>query len=361
MIDGLIPREIHDGPDAIRSTLREAGPAAGEAAALLRDRDVRRVFVIGNGTSRHSALAASALYARHAGPDDPVAIAMTAGEFRTYRPALGSRDAVVGISASGEFGDVVGAFRELQGVVPTVAIVHVPGSTLTGVADRVVTSSGGPSHVPVMTKTFSATLVAAEMTLLAMLDEARTGPVLREIEAAAGHADAAIAATEAILGVTLDRLARYDHVFVVGAGIAHYAAMEAALKLKEIALVHAEGGETWEATSGAATLLDERALVIALAPPGPGRAATADLVRHARGWGAAVIEIAAEASVEDALLIDLPVTADEDHATLTTVPPVALLAFALARSRGLQPDRPEWVARYHSQGLRHIVGVEEPA
>jgi len=361
MIDGLIPREIHDGPDAIRATLRDARPAADEAAALLRERDVRRVFVIGNGTSRHSALAASALYARHAGPGDPVAIALTAGEFRTYRPALGPHDAVVGISASGEFGDVVGAFREVGGLVPTVAVVHVPGSTLTGVADRVVVSSGGPSHVPVMTKTFSATLVAAELTLLALLDPERVAPVHRAIEAAAGHADAVIATTEVAIGITLDRLARYEHVFVVGAGIAHYAALEAALKLKEIALVHAEGGETWEATSGAATLLDERAMVIALAPPGPGRAATADLVRHARDWGASILEIAADPSVEDGLLLDLPAGADEDHATLTTVPPVALLAFALARSRGLQPDRPEWVARYHSQGLRHIVGVEEPA
>lgn len=108
-------------------------------------------------------------------------------------------------------------------------------------------------------------------------------------------------------------------------------------------------------------MLDARALVIGLAPPGPGRSATADLVRHAHDWGASVIEIAADASCEDTLLLDLPALADEDHATLTTVPPVALLAYALARSRGLQPDRPEWVARYHSQGLRHIVGVEEPA
>ena len=361
MIDGLIPREIREGPDAVRATLREARPAADEAAALLRDRSVRRVFVIGNGTSRHSALAAAALYARHAGPDDPVAIALTAGEFRTYRPELGKHDAVVGISASGEFGDVVGAFRELRGIVPTVAIVHVPGSSLTGVADRVVFSSGGPSHVPVMTKTYSATLVAAELTLLALLEPDRSAAARRGIEAAADHADAAIATTEAMAGRAVELLARFEHVFVVGAGIAHFAALEAALKLKEIALVHAEGGETWEATSGAATLLDDRALVVALAPPGPGRAATAELVRHARGWGASVIEIAADASVDDGLLLDLPPDASEDHATLTTVPPVALLAFALARSRGLEPDRPEWVARYHDQGLRHILGVEEPA
>jgi glucosamine--fructose-6-phosphate aminotransferase (isomerizing) len=361
VIDGLIPREIHDGPGAIRATLRDALAAAVDAASFLRERALRRVFVIGNGTSRHSALAASALYARSAGPDDPVAITLTAGDFRTYRPSLGPHDGIIGISASGEFGDVVGVFRELRGSVPTVAIVHVPDSTLTGVADRVVTSSGGPSHVPVMTKTFSATLVAAEITLLAMLDPDRSAGARRSIAAAADHAEDVIGTMERNLDRAVDTIARFEHVFVVGAGIAHYAALEAALKLKEIALVHAEGGETWEATSGAATLLDERALVIAIAPPGPGREATADLVRHARGWGAGVIEIAADRSVDGALLLSMPAAAEEDHATLTAVPPIALLAFALARSRGLQPDKPDWVARYHSQGLRHIIGVERPA
>ncbi len=55
----------------------------------------------------------------------------------------------------------------------------------------------------------------------------------------------------------------------------------------------------------------------------------------------------------------IPAEAEEDHAPLTTVAPVALLAFALARRRGHDPDHPGWVERYHSQGLRHIVGVGE--
>jgi glucosamine 6-phosphate synthetase-like amidotransferase/phosphosugar isomerase protein len=106
-------------------------------------------------------------------------------------------------------------------------------------------------------------------------------------------------------------------------------------------------------------MIDERSAVIALAPPGPGRAATADLLRHLAAWGAATIEVGPEPIVRDSILVELPPSAEEDHAPLTCVPPVALAAFALARRRGIDPDRPEWVARYHSQGLRHIVGVEE--
>ena len=360
-MDGIIPAEIRAGPEAIRGTLAGARTAADAAAAALRAGGVRRVFVIGNGTSYHSALAASGLYARRASAEDPVAIALTAGQFRTYRPDLGPHDAVVGISASGEFADVVTAFEELRGVVPTVAIVHVADSTLTEIADHVVQSAGGPSHVPVMTKTFSSTLVATELTLLALLGDGPTDAAAASIAHAADDAEATLAEVEDRVPLLVDRLEAFEHVFVVGAGLAHVAALEAALKLKEMALVHAEGAETWEATSGAATMIDGRSAVIALAPSGPGRAATSELVGHVAGWGAAIVEVAPEAAVPGSTLIRLPAGADEDHAPLTAVPPVALVAFGLARRRGIDPDRPEWVARYHSQGLRHIVGVEETA
>jgi len=182
VIAGVVPVEIREGPAAIRATLTSSRDAAEAAADALRRGGVRRVFVIGNGTSYHSALAAAGLYARGAGPDDPVAIAMTAGAFRTYPPALGRGDAVVGISASGEFADVVATVEALRGRTPTVGIVHVAESSLARVADHVVRSAGGASNVPVMTKTFSATLVATELVLIGLLGASRLA-----------HASAAIA------------------------------------------------------------------------------------------------------------------------------------------------------------------------
>ena len=359
--DGIIPAEIRAGPDAIRATVRDAMDAARDAAGDLVRRGTRRVFVIGNGTSYHSALGGAGLYARLAGPDDPLVIPLTAGEFQTYPPRLGRDDAVLGISASGEFVDVVAAFRDLAGRVPTIGIVHVPDSTLTTIADRIVRSAGGPSHVPVMTKTFSATLVATELTLIGLLGDDALNRLATGLLAAADDAAAAIESAERALGAVVDQLDRFQHAFVVGAGLAHVAALEAALKLKEIALVHAEGGETWEMTSGAATMIGPDAVVVALNPAGPGHDATAELVRHVADWGAATIEVSPRAAVDASILVPLPPASADEHAPLTAVPPVALAAFTLARRRGIDPDRPNWVARYHSQGLRHIVGVEEPA
>ena len=363
MITGIVPAEIRAEADAIRATLAESLPSARAAAEALRAAGTRRIHVIGNGTSYHSSLAAATLWRRHASADDPTVIALNAGEFRTYLPPLGAGDAVIGISASGEFRDVLAVVDELRGRVPTVAIVHVPGSTLDRTADHVVRSAGGPSAVPVMTKTFVATLVATHLVLGELLGGARAAAIRAALAAAADDVAAAVAAAaprvESLAWDLVDR----EHVFVVGSGNAATAAYEAALKLKEMALVHAEGAESWEMASGAATIVGPDSIVVALAPAGPGRAATLDVARHALGWGARIVEVGPgdAPAIAGADHLPLPETATEDLAPLTAVAPVALLAFVLARRRGHDPDRPGWVERYHSQGLRHIVGVADAA
>jgi glucosamine--fructose-6-phosphate aminotransferase (isomerizing) len=363
MITGIVPAEIRSEADAIRATLAESLPSARAAAEALRAAGTRRIHVIGNGTSYHSSLAAATLWRRHASADDPTVIALNAGEFRTYLPPLGARDAVIGISASGEFRDVLAVVDELRGRVPTVAIVHVPGSTLDRTADHVVRSAGGPSAVPVMTKTFVATLAATHLVLGELLGGARAAAIRAALAAAADDVAAAVAAAAPRVESLARDLVDREHVFVVGSGNAATAAYEAALKLKEMALVHAEGAESWEMASGAATIVGPDSIVVALAPAGPGRAATLDVARHAAGWGARIVEVGPgdAPAIAGADHLPLPETATEDLAPLTAVAPVALLAFVLARRRGHDPDRPGWVERYHSQGLRHIVGVDGAA
>ena len=360
MIDGIVPREIREGPDAIRATVGTARGPARDVATAWRRAGVRRVHIIGNGTSFHSCLASAGLYRRHASPDDPAVIPLTAAEMLRYPPALGAGDAIVAISSSGEFVDVVAVAESVRGRVPMAGIVHVPGSTLTRLASDVIYSAGGPSVVPVMTKTFSATLVATELLLLELLGPERADPVVDAILAAADASEAAIAAAEPLVGPLAASLVDARHLFVTGGGLGYPAALEAALKLKEMALVHAEGAEAWEMTSGAATMIGPDAVVIALVPEGPARPALADLLGHAAQWGSRTIEVGPERLVATSTLLPLPAGATEEHAPLNSVPPVALLAFALARLRGANPDRPGWIERYHSQGLTHIlVGGQE--
>ena len=129
-----------------------------------------------------------------------------------------------------------------------------------------------------------------------------------------------------------------------------------------MALVHAEGAEVWEMTSGAATMLGPDAVVIALAPEGPRAIGRRGPAAPRRRLGRPDDRGRAGAARRDVdACCPLPADASEDHAPLSAVPPVALLAFALARLRGHNPDRPDWIERYHSQGLRHILGTDVTA
>lgn len=356
-IEGIVPTEILEGPNAIRATVAAAADQARAVADSLHASGVRRIWVIGNGTSYHSSLHASGLARRLAGPDDPLFLPVTAGEFRTFRPRLGAADAVIGISASGEFRDVVGVFEELRGTVPTVAVVHVPGSSLTRISDLVVASAGGPSNAAVMTKTFSATLTATLVTVAAILGPEVSSEVGAALLRAADQAEQAIAQASPRVEEIARELADTEHIFVVGGGLAFPAALEAALKLKEMSLVHAEASETWEMASGPATMVGPGTAVISLAPEGSARSATDDVVRHCQDWGARVIEVASTRAVDGSTLLTVPTETDERFAPLVVVPPVALMAYALAGVRGATPDRPAWRERYHRQGLKHILGV----
>jgi glucosamine 6-phosphate synthetase-like amidotransferase/phosphosugar isomerase protein len=359
-VSGRMAAEIQAEPEAIRATIAASRDHAADVARALTDGGVRRIHIIGNGTSYHSSLAAALVHRRHARAGDPVVLAMTAGEFRHYEPALGPGDAVVGISASGEFRDVLAVTESLRGRVPTVAIVHNPGSSLTGLADHVVMSAGGPSSVPVMTKTFASTLTAAILLVGGLLDDDGADTITNALDTAAGAAEMAIAAAGSGVGALATDLGTTEHIFVVGSGGGYVAALEGALKLKETALVHAEGSESWEMASGGATLIGPTSTVIALAPYGLGREAVLDIERHCLDWGARVVEIAPEPTIQGADHLPIAATANEDLASLDTLPPLVLLAEALARTRGIDPDEPGWTERYRSQGLTHVIGAGGP-
>jgi glucosamine--fructose-6-phosphate aminotransferase (isomerizing) len=189
-----ILRELRELPTAIRATLAETRPSAARAASVIRERSPRRVYVIGNGTSFYSALAASYTTRALAVPEDPSVLAMMAGDFRYFTPALGAGDAVVGVTASGEFRDVLATFERLEGRCLRIGITHVPGSSITRLADATLIGGGGPSRVPVMTKTYASTLTAAHLLMLELFSASRD--YFADLEASADRAAAAISEAE---------------------------------------------------------------------------------------------------------------------------------------------------------------------
>ncbi len=348
-----IPQEIHQIPDAIRATVAETRPAAQRAAAAIRERAPRRLYLIGNGTSLYSSMAAMYTARALSGPDDPLVLAMPAGDFRYFTPALNRHDVVIGVSASGEFRDVLAVFERLRGQCLCVGITHISGSTITRLADHSLISGGGSSSVPVMTKTYASTLTAAYLLALELFAAPET--IFDDLAASAERAAGAIESAEGLVGEAAPILAQFESAFHFGAGPGYAAALETALKMKEMALLHAEGSETWEMASGPATMVSERTLCVALYTGHESDGATADGAKHAREWGARVIEVGPRAAAND-WHIHAEAPWFPPFAALSLVAPMALIAYRVARERGATPDRPAWRERYHTQGMMHILG-----
>jgi glucosamine--fructose-6-phosphate aminotransferase (isomerizing) len=354
MSDGLVPQEIRDTPAAIRLTVDETFPIAQRVAAKLRSRSLQRIFIIGNGTSYYTSLAAGYTARLLAKPGDAQVFPMMAGDFRHYAPSLDESDVIVGMSASGEFRDVIQVFERLHGRNLCVGVTQVPDSSLTRLSDFTLVAGGGQSKVPVMTKTYASTLTSAHLLFLAFYQA--PGSYLEDLRLSADRCQAGIDAAEGLLPSLIPQIQHFEHAFHFGAGCGYAAALETALKMKEMAMLHAEGAETWEMASGPAIIVDEHSLCLALTTGGKGDESTTQGAEKSRQWGAAVLEIGPKANVGH-WHIPVAAPAHECFASLGLVPPAALLAFRLARARGYDPDHPAWRERYYSQGMTHIMGA----
>ena len=352
-IEELIPQEIEDTPAAIRATISQTRPVAHAAAKAIRNRRPQRIFVIGNGTSLYTSMAATYTARILAGTGDPFVTAVPAGEFRYFMPAIASEDVVVGMSASGEFRDVLAVFEQLRGKCLLVGITHVPGSSISKLADHLLVSSGGPSIVPVMTKTYASTLTALHLLLLEIFSAGLA--TFDDLTASADRCEQSLLKAKQILPELVPLVAKFDHAFYFGAGNAFAASLEGALKMKEMALLHAEGSETWEMASGPATVVSEKTFCAALYTGDASDASTEVTARHARQWGARVLEVGPK-SVTGDWHFPASAPACPAFASLSLVPPLALLAYQVARARGHNPNQPVWRERYYSQGMTHILG-----
>jgi glucosamine--fructose-6-phosphate aminotransferase (isomerizing) len=354
MTDEWIATEIDRTPAAIRATVAETQLPAQRAAEEMRRRSPRRIYLIGNGTSFYSSLAAGYTARLLARPDDPPVLPMMAGDFRHFPPPLAAGDVVVGISASGEFRDVLHIFERLKGQNLCIGISQVPGSSLTRVADITLLAGGGPSQVPVMTMTYASTLAAAHLLLLAFYQAPQT--YLDDLLASADRCEASIAAAGRLIPDLIPQIVHFEHAFHFGAGCGYAAALETALKMKEMAILHAEGAETWEMASGPAVIVSAASLCVALSTGGAGDESTLQGAQHARQWGAQVLELGPQAGA-GRWHVPVATPVYESFASLALVPPAALLAYRLARARGFDPNRPAWRERYLSQGMSHIIGA----
>jgi glutamine---fructose-6-phosphate transaminase (isomerizing) len=318
-------------------------------------RDIDKIFVVACGTAYHAGLIAK--YAIEHWTRIPVAVEL-ASEFRYRDPVLDRSTLVIVISQSGETMDTLMALRHAKDQRARVlAICNANGSTIPRESDAVLYTHAGPEVAVASTKGFLTQVVACYLVGLFL---AQIRGVKYEDEVAAIVADlrrlpeavaTVLAAMEPVRELARS-LVDADTILFLGRHVGYPVALEGALKLKELAYIHAEGFAAGELKHGPIALIDQGTPVVVVAPSPHSRESVhgkvVSNIQEVRARGARTIVIAEEGD-EDVVpyadhLIRVPRTPTLLAPVVTTVP-LQILACEIAATRGLDVDQPRNLAK----------------
>jgi glutamine---fructose-6-phosphate transaminase (isomerizing) len=353
-------KEIAEQPTAVADTL--VGHFVDGRIVLdeqrLSDQELReidKVFVVACGTAYHSGLLAK--YAIEHWTRLPVEVEL-ASEFRYRDPVLDRSTLVVAISQSGETADTLEAVRHAkEQKAKVLAICNTNGSQIPRECDAVLYTRAGPEIGVASTKTFLAQ-VAANYLLGLALAQARGTKYpdevereYRELEAMPDLVARVIASMQPVADLAY-RFAQSTTVLFLGRHVGYPVALEGALKLKELAYMHAEGFAAGELKHGPIALIEDDLPVIVVMPSPKGAAALhAKLlsnIREIQARGAVTVVIAEEG--DDTVrpyadhLIEIPAVSTLLQPLLSTIP-LQVFAASVARARGYDIDKPRNLAK----------------
>jgi glucosamine--fructose-6-phosphate aminotransferase (isomerizing) len=351
-------KEIHEQSSAVAETiadrlqrgdrvdLHDMGIDDDELA------DLRRIVVVACGTSYHAGLVGR--YAIEQWARLPVEMDI-ASEYRHRNPVVGPGDLVIGVSQSGETADTLAAMRLARdNGAKVLAITNILGSQATRDADGVLYTRAGLEIGVAATKTFVAQVAAMYLIglKLAELKRALSPPELSrligELRAIPHKIDLLLSSCERPVFEIARSYHDRDFFLYLGRHIGLPVCLEGALKLKEISYIPTEAYAAGEMKHGPIALLDESTPVVCVATDGPVLDKVLSNIAEVKTRGATVIAVATEGSdrvaAEASHTVFVPRT-DWILQPMLSIVPLQLLAYHIARLRGLNVDQPRNLAK----------------
>jgi glucosamine--fructose-6-phosphate aminotransferase (isomerizing) len=351
-------KEIHEQPAAVAETiadrlpgtdrveLSELGVGEGLASRL------RRIVIVACGTSYHAGLVGR--YAIEQWARIPVEMDI-ASEYRYRDPVIGPDDLVIGITQSGETADTLAAMRLAREHGATVmALTNVMGSQATRDADVVLFTRAGLEIGVAATKTFTSQVAA--MYLLGLwlaqargtMDRDLIRGLVGELKAIpSGIADTLTLVDERVRAIAQTHQDQRFFLYL-GRTIGLPVCLEGALKMKEISYIPTDAYAAGEMKHGPIALLDETTTVVCVATDSPVLDKVLSNVEEVRARGADVVAVATEGSERVSEIADqtlfVPAT-DWVLQPILAILPLQLLAYHIARMRGLNVDQPRNLAK----------------
>jgi glucosamine--fructose-6-phosphate aminotransferase (isomerizing) len=350
-------KEIHEQADAVAETI--ADRLRGEGVDLgdigLSDdelRELKGVTIVACGTSYHAGVVAR--YAIEEWARVPVQMDI-ASEYRYRNPVVGPGDLVIGMSQSGETLDTLAAMRlARERGAKVLAVTNVMGSQATRDSDGVLFTRAGPEISVAATKTFVAQVAAMYMFALRLaelrgeLPAERVAELAGELRRMPGLIAEVVDSVDERVSQIADHWRDNQFFLYLGRHIGLPVCLEGALKLKEISYIPTDAYAAGEMKHGPIALLDERTPVVCIATEAPVLDKVLSNIAEVRVRGAHVIAIATEGNrdVPKAAeeVVEVPRT-DWLLQPMLAIIPLQLLAYRIARARGLNVDQPRNLAK----------------
>ena len=351
-------KEIFEQPKAVADTL--IGRLSDNNQILLDElhmskheiQSLKKITVIACGTAYHAGLVAK--YAIEKWAKIPVDVEI-ASEFRYRDPIIDSTTLVIAISQSGETMDTLMAVRHAKSAGARVlSICNTNSSTIPRESDAVLYTHAGPEIAVASTKALLTQIIAVYLIGLHLaqangsLSDNQVHEIYSELLELPGKIEQILETVEPLRELTR-KFAKNDTVLFLGRNIGYPVALEGALKLKELAYIHAEGFAGGELKHGPIALIDQGTPVIAILPAGKEHALDEKMlsnIQEVKARGARVIVIAEEGVVVEGAehVITIPTARPIFQPILATVP-LQVFAYEMAVTRGNDVDQPRNLAK----------------
>ncbi|GGH77631.1 glucosamine--fructose-6-phosphate aminotransferase (isomerizing) [Pullulanibacillus pueri] len=352
-------KEIMEQPKAIKRTLdgrlTSEGVILPELDAFFAELDVhriRKIDIVGSGTSYHSGIIGKKLLDTML--DIPVEVSISS-EFSCEHGSLGPGNLVIVLSQSGETADTLSALKEAKRCgCPTIAITNNKRRNIARKADYTLFTSAGPELAVAATKAYTSQ-ISALMLLAIALTEKTNGPGMALIPDLLNALHQLPEDIEKSLIMTQDAIDQFaqvtndqDHLFLIGRGLDYVLALEGALKLQEVAYLHADAYAAGEMKHGTMALITPGVPVIALATQEKLREKTISNIRELKARDAFVVGITTTGDSDVSDVVDEVLYIPEAHPFLMPILaaiPLQLLAYYAGTVRGYDVDRPRNLAK----------------
>ena len=339
-------KEIYEQPKAISDTL------IGRLDGLnlkLRFKKFEKIVIIACGTAYNAGLVGK--YAIEKWGQIPVDVEL-ASEYRYREPSLDKKTLVIPISQSGETMDTLMALRYAKSKGATIfSVCNTNGSTIGRESDAVLYTHAGPEIAVASTKAFATQLIAMYLIGLEIgksldnLSKKEVNAIIEQLSALPAKVEQVLETVEPLRELTR-KFKDAESVLFLGRHVGYPTALEGALKLKELAYMHAEGFAGGELKHGPIALIDKGTPVVAIMPAEHSVLAEkmASNIQEVKARGAVVIAISEFDFVGADHLIRIP-KIDQLLQPVLAVVPLQVIAYEMAVARGNDVDQPRNLAK----------------